>query len=98
MFKVKQSSLFHVNNMRGSKFKFTYLSFANVPAMFWGHDGPNLVAFTAAELVNSLGAAKRRGPTGGCANGMPKYSETSGFHDEACPLPLPLTVSPTWPT
>jgi hypothetical protein len=63
-----------------------------------GHEKPKSAALTVLSLLYNFGAINRRLPTGGSANGTPRYSETPGFQDEACPLIEPLdvlTVSPT---
>jgi hypothetical protein len=70
---------------------------AAFPPTFSGHPKPNLVAVIVPFPVKDFGAAKRRLPTGGSANGIPKYSETSGFQSEACPMTDPLVVLTNWP-
>jgi hypothetical protein len=70
----------------------------NGAATFAGQSGLNLLALKVPELEYGFGAAKRKFPTGGCANGMPKYSETSGCHDAAWPVTLPLVVFTVLPT
>lgn len=44
------------------------------------------------------GGWNRRGPTGGSAYGMPRYSDTPVAFDAACPSTGPLLVWTVWPT
>src|ERR1700749_869711 len=80
-FNVKQSSLTSEFGLRLA-----------LPPIFSGHAYPNLAATIFLSALYALGAAKRRSPTGGCAKGIPRYSETSGFHVEAWPSMDPLFV------
>lgn len=43
------------------------------------------------------GPAKRRGPSGGWAKGMPRYSETAGFQSADWPVMKPVVVFTSWP-
>jgi hypothetical protein len=47
-----------------------------------GHEGPNRLATNVPLIVWALGAAKRKSPTGDCANGIPKYSDTCHINPE----------------
>jgi len=44
------------------------------------------------------GGAKRRSPTGGTANGIPRYSDTCDAFNAGWPLTGPLSVWTVWPT
>ena len=63
-----------------------------------GHEKPKSAASMVLSLLYGFGAINRRLPTGGSANGTPRYSETPGFQDEACPLIEPLDVLTASPT
>ena len=53
----------------------------------------NLVAFIGVvENPYLTGGAKRKFPTGGLANGIPKYADTPLLTEEALPRTLPIVV------
>src|ERR1700742_3840955 len=66
-------------------------------SMFAGQEALKSAALTTFSLLYGFGAINRRLPTGGSANGTPRYSETEDFHAEAWPLIEPLDVLTTCP-
>ena len=58
----------------------------------------NAVALTFAVPRKACGGAKRRSPTGGFANGIPRYSDTSGREKAGWPRMVPLVVRTAFPT
>jgi len=55
-----------------------------------GHDRPNAFAVIGFFWFGSLtGGANRRGPVGGFAYGMPRYSWTAGFRRPLRPMIVP---------
>jgi hypothetical protein len=63
-----------------------------------GQSGENFAAVIVLLEVYAFGAAKRKIPSGGCAYGMPRYSETCGCQLEEWPTTLPEVVLTGWPT
>lgn len=65
-------------------------------------DGTCLLANLSPRILDLLrsrsGGWNRRGPTGGSAYGMPRYSDTPVAFDAACPSTGPLLVWTVWPT
>jgi hypothetical protein len=62
------------------------------------HELTKVDALIAPDPEYLTGAANLRFPTGGCPNGIPRYSETSEYADAACPVTEPLVVSTVCPT
>jgi hypothetical protein len=48
-------------------------------------------------LFSCTGGANRKAPMGGCAYGIPRYSETCVAFFAAWPLTVPLEVTTFWP-